>query len=239
MFSSKPVFKFLPAVSYVKLSRVTIPGKQVCFPCRDIIIIVVVIIITSPSLLSVQKTSRVIIAALRYHFRPQVRAHPRNISRLLVLPSQSIPPFHSYSRFQDDSLLDDSSASSHFGLEHETIRRRQWARAAKLLASRIRETNFILTDSCSSVGVRFFFFSISSSIVSPQDWLFSSRCLISFSSLIFPIERVPAERMLIDEHLRMNDSAIYYYCISIVSNLDLPYREKWIDALSVDRPRGR
>lgn len=100
LFSSKPAFKFLPAVFYVKLSRVTIPGKQVCFPCRDIIIIVVVIIITSPSLLSVQKTSRVIIAALRYHFRPQVRAHPRNISRLLVLPLQSIPPFHSYSAFR-------------------------------------------------------------------------------------------------------------------------------------------
>lgn len=145
LFLGKPAFKFLPAVFYVKLSRVTIPGKQVCFPCRDIIIIVVVIIIiTSPSLLSAQKTSRVIIAALRYHFRPQVRAHPRNISRLLVLPSQSIPRSPRLLRFQDDSLLDDSSASSHFELEHETIRRR--GRAAKLFASGIRETILFLID---------------------------------------------------------------------------------------------
>lgn len=28
-----PASKFLPAVFHVKFSRVTIPGKQVCFPC--------------------------------------------------------------------------------------------------------------------------------------------------------------------------------------------------------------
>lgn len=85
-----PASKFLPAVFHVKLSRVTIPGKQVCFPCCDIIIIVV-IIITSPSLLSEQRTSRGIIDALRYHFRPRARTSPEHLSKLLVLPSQSIP----------------------------------------------------------------------------------------------------------------------------------------------------
>lgn len=61
-----------------------------CCSYRDIIIIVV-IIITSPSLLSEQKTGYGIIVALRYHFRPRTCIHPRNISRPLVLPSQSIP----------------------------------------------------------------------------------------------------------------------------------------------------
>lgn len=85
-----PASKFLLAVFHVKLSQVTIPGKQVCFPCCDIIIIVV-IIITSPSLLSEQRTSRGIIDALRYHFRPRSHTSPEHLSKLLVLPSQSIP----------------------------------------------------------------------------------------------------------------------------------------------------